>query len=425
MNRVRWISAALFLTGNLYAQMPVKLAVDAPGPVIEPRPAVECTLRLLDERNRPVKAPKDLIVRIIIYTGSQVAAGQSLTLLAGDDAEKFPVPLPASGLVRVLATHRELLDGEAAFRVQPLPVTEMPLQLFLWYTPRGRRLLADGIDAARISAGLNAPAPAEVRLQFRESTGPRSVVIPAGQTGAQFTLTSQRAGPLGVQYVGAQLPVECRDTTLMEVGFLRPLRRMQLQPVPATVPLGRAVAFHVQLRDVYDQPCAAGEVRHAQLFVTQGHGHLKPAGLRFGTDASQATAVLYPWWPGQITIGAQSLRLNDAVTTVQVSWPTGWLGASAAGGLIGSFLAGWFARRRRRDMERHRNNDVLVTLGDSVVGLVSGVVVFALGVVVTMAGHAGLTRFIAPDFVANGPMALLLGLLGGWVVLKILHHHRE
>jgi hypothetical protein len=415
------------MAGNLFAEMPVKLAVDAPGPVLEPRPNVECAARLLDERNRPVTAPADLTVRISVQHDSQVAATQSQTIPAGAGAVTFPVSLPASGLVRLVATHRELFDGEAAFRVQPVPATgAVPRQLFLWYAPSGRRLLADGVDTVRFGAALDAPAPTEVRLQFRDQTGLKTVVIPAGQSGVQFAQTSQRAGPLAVQYVNALPPLECRDTTLMEVGFMRPLRRLQLEPVPATVPLGRTVALHVRLRDVYDQPCAAGEIRHVQLLPASGQAGFQPATVRFGPDADQATAEVYPLWPGTIRVQARSLRLNDAETTVQVSWEWAWIGAAAMGGLLGSLLAGWFARWRARFSERrHVGGGVLVTVGESVVGLASGVVVFLLGVVLALAGHAWLAHAVAPELVANGPGAGGVGLIGGWVAVKVLHHRRE
>jgi hypothetical protein len=406
---------------------PVKLAVDVPSPVAAPNATISCVVRLLDGANRPFTPKADLPVDLLVTTTEGHSVRQSLTISAGQQTGAVQVPLPSSGLVRLRAQHRALLDGEAFVRVTIPTAPDVTPVLYLWYAPQCRTLVANGRDPALVQAAMSAPAPTDIRLQFQASGGrlsPRqSVVIPKGQISVAFPVSALRSGDVTVQFLGAQPPVKCHDPSVLRIRFAQMPVQVRLRTPTNDIRLGSRLPLIVLLTDENGEPCAADVPREVRLQVMDGTAVICPAILHFDAGQSEARATAFPLVAGVVGLSGESLRLGDGILSANVQWPVAVLIATLLSGVTVGLVAESI-RWRHQPYSRHPGGWLVVAVGRGLLGSVGGLIAFV--VVIAMVNVAGaLWMWLpVPDHLVSMPIGMLCGALGSWVTLPVAQRLR-
>lgn len=406
---------------------PVKLAVDVPSPVAAPNATIGCVVRLLDGANRPFTAKADLPVDLLVTTTEGHSARQSLTISAGQQTGAVQVPLPASGLVRLRAQHRALLDGEALVRVTIPTAPDVTPVLYLWYAPQCRTLVANGRDPALVQAALSAPAPTDIRLQFQASGGrlsPRqSVVIPKGQISVAFPVSALRSGDVTVQFLGAQPPVESRDPSVLRIRFAQMPVQVRLRTPTNDIRFGSRLPLIVLLTDENGEPCAADVPREVRLQVMDGTAVIFPAVLHFDAGQSETRVIVFPLVAGVVGLSGESLRLGDGILSANVQWPVAVLIAALLSGCTLGLVAESI-RWRRQPYSRHRGGWLVVAAVRGLLGSVGGLIAFVVVIAMVNVGGALWVWLPVPEHLVSVPIGMLCGTLGGWVTLTVAQRLR-
>jgi hypothetical protein len=409
MKRIACVLMALWV-GVVLAQeslvrQPVKLMVRAQRVVVSLADQIEFTISLLDANNRHVPAPRDLDIEVQV---SGTPQRLNLRIPAGTNAVTHQVAAAVPGKASVQARHRNLLSGEAVVLVRPLVTNPLP-ELVLWQTPGNRRLLADGRDAARIEAVLNQPAPADLSLRFQDSTGhvqPRQpILIPRGQTSASFELATSRVGTVAVQYVGANLPLDCREGSQLHMVFAPPVVRMKASVTPERFTCAQQVRLRVQLVNGDGDPVTTDEPRVLQVSIAQGAGKLAGPSMVVPAGEGVAQMWIYPQSSGPMTVTVRSAGMNDAAVDALVNWPVGQVYGAVLGAVAG--VGSWWLARRRHPRTGRHGSLAMAEAGWLALAALAGVACYGLVFVLFRAAHTGLNWLPAVDYAGSAPVAFV------------------
>jgi len=396
---------------------PRKIAVEIPAPAVAPCQELTCAVVLLDDNNRPVAALKEMAVAVELFVGTNTAR-RTVTVAAGQTNASLKATAPETGRLRIEARHRELLDGEAVMRVQtPVGAPE----LFLWYTPRTRPLLADGRDPAQVTAVLSEPAASEIRLRFqsnRNSLPRQPIVIAPGQTSVTFPIVGDHPGVDMLQYQGAQPAVGFRGEYQLPIRFGSAASRMEMSVEPQNINAAEKAKLTLRITDQFGQLRAVDERRLVTLSVTGGSGTVEPSSLVIEPGQNALIAEIYPRAGNNMQITAQCRRMNDAHIGLIVDWPVRLVLHSLIGALAGGFGAWWHDTHKRRRPDRHHMPHD--PLGPLLVGL--GLV---LGFALYWLAVCAFRWVNYPEYMSNGFAALIYAAAAGWLATHVFEHRRK
>jgi hypothetical protein len=409
------------------APAPVKLAVEVSSRSVGPGEKIAIQIGLLDAANQPVGAPKPLVIALQARLPSgKVETLQNVAMQAGQSFNTVAASLPGSGLVYVWARHPELLPGGEFVRVRalnagarpqlnlpaapttsPRPIARTSLRsipkITLRFSP-DREFLADGKDAVSIEAfrlGDDQSLSSDIRLSVYDSSNtlnPKPLTIHAGDPVGQSLLRSSEPGPVTVEFLASNPPVELEGNKKLDVAFVPPITRLTLTASPPQISLLDTADLVVSLCDDQGRPLATKTPRQVVFSVISGKGQIDRRELQISPGHFEGRTSLVPQWPGQVTVSASTTRLFTVTSLVQVSVPTTLLACSAAGGLVGGLLS----RRTRRRLDRWR----------ALVGLVTGPLFYWASVFI------GLT-LVKQAVVLNPLSAVALSAIGGWLQTEV------
>lgn len=437
---------------------PVKIAVEPRAQSISIGQTAQVTIRLKDVDNRFVAAPKPFTVSVEIQPPTGPAQTRSVTLGVGQSGQSLSLDLPQPGIVRLSAKESELREGAALINVrsqrltaqvteaaveaestaplpadpagggatppapQPQAVRREPhfrmrpggSQLLLLTPPVAppapplltllvsptTSLLADGKDAATVTAFLSRPAEQDTVLNLFSSGGRLSqseLKFPKGEDTATCTLTSLRAGDIQVRYLGSDPPValDPAGQKTLTVQFAPPIIDFAVRPSPSAVSLLDRAYFDVQLLDEQSRPIAADTERKVCFVMDNGNGEITPVTLSIPPGSFESRAIFVPDWLGPVEVTASMPSMLNKSARIEVNLPLLLPMLSILGGLLGGGIAYLFGRDRKLKLWR-------IALGG-----VTGVVFF------WMCLYFGLGR-LAHTVVLNPFSVCILSVLGGW-----------
>jgi hypothetical protein len=215
--------------------------------------------------------------------------------------------------------------------------------LALRYSPQ-RAFLANGKDPATVHAFVMArregPLPG-FRVRLFDSSGtmaPVPLVIPPGEEEGTATLTSDREGPVKVEYLSSTPVVELDGDKVMNVTFEPPIVGFEVQPSPPRISLVDTCDLVLRLVDENGTPIATKTRRTVSLALLAGRGEFSAREVPIEPDSSTARVTFTPVWWGPVTVTASTPNLVNVSAGVQVNPPLALLGFSLAGGLLGGYV---------------------------------------------------------------------------------------
>jgi len=245
--------------------------------------------------------------------------------------------------------------GPAATAAQPQPAPPPPPEssspaasdsgylLALRYSPQ-RAFLANGKDPVTVHAFVmsrrEAPLPG-FRVRLFDGAGtmsPVPLVIPPGEEEGTATLTSDREGPVKVEYLGATPAVDLDGDKVISLNFEPPIVGIELQPSPPRISLVDTCDLVLRLVDERGTPIATKARRTVSLALAAGRGEFSAREVAIEPDSSTARVTFTPVWWGPVTVMASTPNLVNVNASVEVSPPLALLGFSLAGGLLGGYV---------------------------------------------------------------------------------------
>jgi hypothetical protein len=167
---------------------------------------------------------------------------------------------------------------------------------------------------------------------------PVPLVIPPGEEEGTATLTSDREGPVKVEYLGATPAVDLDGDKVISLNFEPPIVGFELQPSPPRISLVDTCDLVLRLVDEKGTPIATKVRRNVSLALAAGRGEFSAREVPIEPDSSTARVSFTPVWWGPVTVMASTPNLVNVNARVEVSPPLALLGFSLAGGLLGGYV---------------------------------------------------------------------------------------
>lgn len=409
------------------ATRPMKMKLETSGKDFRINEPVEFLVTCLDGDNRMAPVKQDYPVRLRALLPSGKADTMTVTIPAGQAAQKTSMKFSESGIVHMQARHDRLLTGETFLRVKSgeKPRSSAPREksaqsmstfgtssqlssvaphlLALRYSPQ-RTILADGKDQATIQAFVlsNEDSNAsEIRVRLFNSGGnmaPQPLVIPAGQDVGSAVLTSQDVQNVTVEYVSAAPPAQLQGEAQIQISFGPPVTQLELDASPPVITLVDKSDLIIKLLDGEGKPVATDVPRKVSFTITAGRGDIETKELTIAAGGFEARTSFRPTWRGEVKITAATPNLQTAEESVNVTLPVLVLILSALGAAAGGLIAFWLEKERQ--------------WWRIVLGLVTGFVLY-------WAFVFGVLPLISREIVLNPLSAFAISVIGGWLGTEV------
>jgi len=448
--------------GALEAQssQPFKIGMELDSHSVELGKTFPVNCVVLDADNKPVKAPKDFVVSIRAISASGQTNTVPVTVKAGESSCRLTLSATEAGITELLAKQNELQDGKAFIKIKsrgaaqktvsmmnapvpapaaPAPDNRLRTEAFsatksvvasaalattakhlkttesrlpgagLILKHESRKFLADGKDAATVTAFLSEEAPdsaADIQVIFHDSLGamtPNPLVIQRGQDFGETKITSDHVGTATVEYITSNPKLNLLSEKVIEVDFGPPIARLAIQASPSKISLLESADISIQLLNSSGTPTATDEPRQVNLSFTGG-GQLQSNCITIPANASFAHTRFYPTHLGTFKIEVSADNLLMQSVDISVFRPTALLFASSFGGLLGGLLAASVSQKRRKD----RSGRVVRVL----LGIVTGFAFYYFAIL-------GFAAQIPGQVALNPFGAIFLAMVGGWLGTEV------
>lgn len=232
------------------------------------------------------------------------------------------------------------------------PSDPQPAQLYISIDNAGSDYVANGSDAAKISAYFESPdgtpAPQNIDIWFTLSRGaldPRPLQIPKGSYSGVTRLTSKWPGSVHVNFVSSNPPYQASGSTDFDVQFV-PLGAVLAGPDKLSV-IDNVLVWVVFVND--RGPIAPGKDWQVTLRSSQSKLAFIPINFSVKADSAFGSALLFPRSVGSDTIEAVVPDYELQPLKVTITWKF-VLALCLAGGILGGiaayeqFKGSWFWR---------------------------------------------------------------------------------
>ena len=287
----------------------------------------------------------------------------------------------------------------------PPPPPPGPIQkhLQLDYNPQ-QGLKADGQDTVEIVAylmGADEAPSRDIVVRLHASAGtlvPRPMRIKAGDWDAVAQLTSDRIGPVEVEYLDSNPSLPLAGAEKLEIVFTPPIWDLGVTGSPPEITFLEQSKVLVELLDHNRNPVETDSERDVQVAITGGHGSLEKGTVTIAAGNAGAASLFTPSSWGAVTVSVSSAGLRTAETDIVVTFPFLLLSFSAIGGSVGGLLAFWIRKPSR--------------WWRIASGVVAGFVLFWLF-------DLGMLTVLPSAAVSNPLSAFALSAIGGWMGTEV------
>lgn len=340
-------------------------------------------------RSPPVESPR----RPSAATDSTLSGRQLTRPAAASPATVEPAATP------------EPVAPEPARTEEDTPPPPGPIQkhLQLDYSSQDE-LRADGQDAAEIVAylmGADEAPSRDIVVRLHASAGtlvPRPMRIKAGAWDAVAQLTSDRIGPVEVEYLDSNPSLPLAGAEKLKIVFTPPIWALGVTGSPPEITFLEQSKILVELLDHNGNPVETDSERDVQVAITGGNGTLEKGTVTIAAGSAASSSGFTPSTWGAVAISASSAGLRTVQTDIAVTFPFLLLSFSAIGGAAGGLLAFW----KRKPSKWWR----------IISGMVTGFVLFWLF-------DLGMLTVMPSAAVSNPLSAFALSAIGGWMGTEV------
>jgi hypothetical protein len=361
---------------------PFKLSIRPTRRTVSAGQGVQLIVTLLDAGGKPVKASKEVQLRIRVTDPSGQSHDSSTRIDQGRDSDTQSFMPSSTGkyLLEVKDVASILYSDKYSFYVLPAPGKKSKLiqrpshlafaakpeheslapfqdpapsgKLLLGVRARDEGVLADGQDYATVSATFlssdgKGATKNGVQVWFRRSNGDlntRPLVIPANEKEGQVLWTSKWPVDATIDFVSSYPQYDVEGTRSFTVRFVRPVDG--IVPIgPSSFSLVEKPTLTVYFVD-YQGFNVSTDVKRSVVFSVKKTGVApSPAEAVVSPGGLEASTTLLPISTGESVIQIDSQGLRNGSYTYMVKVTIGVLVAlSLLGGLIGGGIS--FLRKR-------------------------------------------------------------------------------
>jgi hypothetical protein len=380
LNATGSLLLAVAVWGQQPAARPARLAVVLKTPGVRLGEPLPFRIELRDALNIAALAHKDFSVRVEALCESKGQWERTLVIRKGQNGVDGAAEVRTLGICLLKASHPELREDAAHFRVRPparksaAPVLWAALRppdasgwfrfarfqppgpaedlfLDLCYSIEGAKPSANGSDPVRIEAILSDDAPQEVKIRLHASGGvlqPSELRIPPGGYHAAAVLTAQNPCKILVRCLSVTPSrVRLRSGHASEIEFLQALGPMLLAASPPELPLGESTEIQARFRGLNKESIRLDETRRVRFQLLRGLGDFAAPEVQAAAGAFDVVTRFVPRQTGMILISASAWPFPETeATPVTVIFPLWAFVTAAAGGFAGGLLNFYYRRKK-------------------------------------------------------------------------------
>ena len=375
---------------------------------VRPRAAAARSLLRPQARSLTARAPETPPRRVEVARSPPVESRRpSAATDSPLSGRQLTRPAAASPATVEHAATPEPVAPEPARTEQDTPPPPRPepmhKHLQLDYNPQ-QGLKADGQDTVDIVAylmGADEAPSQDIVVRLHASAGtldPRPMRIKAGEWDAVAQLTSDRIGPVEVEYLDSNPSLPLAGAEKLEIVFTPPIWALRVTGSPPEITFLEQSKILVELLDHNGNPVETDSERDVQVAITGGNGTLEKGTVTIAAGSAAASSGFTPSSWGAVAISASSAGLRTAQADIAVTFPFLLLSFSAIGGSVGGLLAFWIRKPSR--------------WWRIASGVVAGFVLFWLF-------DLGMLTVLPSAAVSNPLSAFALSAIGGWMGTEV------